>query len=199
MINLRWMLWVVFASTFALWPTQAKSAPHPSSLVQPSVPNDTTITNPQPRARIKKRRRKKGTVYLKIKVIYAHIRKKKYIDPKLKKDVPSLSKSFDFNAYKLLKTYKYRTKYRQAIIIPISYRFQIQISPHHYKSKQNRIAIRTTFLYRKRTASPGRPHSRFTQYGYIKLLLKNGSQVAFLGPSINYGRALITLHARHKP
>ena len=140
----QWMLWASLVSVVAICPTQAMSSPHPSSLVQPSVPQDTTLTEPKPRTRIKRKLLRKGSVYIKVKVIYAHVRKKKYIDPKLKRDVPSLSKSFDFNAYKLLKTYRYKTKYQQAVIIPISYRFQIQLSPQWFVKKRKRIKQNVT-------------------------------------------------------
>lgn len=178
--------------------SQAASTPtpNPSQFSPPSSPTDHTAHPIDLSTQIAYKKLRRHQVALQINLIYAHIRKKAFLDPKLKRDLPVLHGMYDFNAYQLLKRFRYRIDYQQAIIIPISYYFQVQVSPLKYEAKQNRILLQATFLYRKREKH--QLQARFTRYASTQISLRSGGQIAFLGPSLKYGRSLLTLRARNK-
>lgn len=180
-----------------LFAVRGESAPTPIHTSSPSSPADVQIYAADSATKIAKKKSKRPQVALQINLIYAHIRQKAFMDPKLKQDLPILHSMYDFNSYQLLNQFRYRLDYQQAIIIPISYVFQVQVSPLKYEPKQNWITLQATFLYRKREKH--RWQARFTRYASTQVSLRSGGQIAFLGPSIQHGRSLLTLRARNKP
>lgn len=191
------LLFVVMLFQVVLFSEQAIGVPTPIHANTPSSVAETTYDPGQGRYSHATNKAKRNQVALSINVIYAHVRNKAFMDPALKRDLPVLHGMYDFNAYRLLKQYRYRLDYQQAIIIPISYRFQVQLSPTQYVLQQKSIVFQVTFLYRKREKN--QLQARFTQYASLEVSLRSGSQIAFLGPSIDYGRSLITLRAKNKP
>lgn len=133
-------------------------------------------------------------VQLTVKLVYAYTQDKKSVDPDLQKDLPSLKRMFDFNVYRLLRTIRHSIPYKKALIVPINENYQVQLNPQHYHAQEQKIALRTTFLHRKR-ANKNNKIARFNAYASTHLRLQNGGKVAFLGPAYHYGRILLIVTA----
>ncbi len=139
-------------------------------------------------------RRVKQKVRLSIKLIYAHVRNKRYVDKRLKRDLPSLHQMFDFNAYQLLKKKTYQTTYQASIIVPISNGYRLKITPKKFNQKKQRILLQAIFMHRQKRK--GKKKLTFKQYASTQIKLPNKKKVAFLGPTYRYGRVLIILHVK---
>lgn len=178
-------------------PTSASALPQP-----PQKPMHKTIsTTKKPRLPRKLSQNKndhttRGKVRLTVKLVYAYTRARPSVDRRLQRDLPSLRKIYDFNTYRLVRILRHSVAYKQALIVPISSNYQVQLSPQHYNGKERKIAIQTTFLHRLRPKNARR--AKFSAYATASIRLQNGGKVAFLGPAYRYGRALLILRARRK-
>lgn len=135
------------------------------------------------------------TVSMRIKLVYAYTSEKKYVDPALRKDIPSLG-LYDFNSYKLLKKSTHQIEYKRNLQVKVNDRYTIELSPQAFNKRQSKIAIRATFLRRRPTT---RQKNRYVSYATTLFRLQNGGKVALMGPFHKEGRAMLILHAAHQP
>jgi hypothetical protein len=136
----------------------------------------------------------RGSVELRIKLVYAHKQTRKYTDPQLKRDIPELKHLYGFNSYKLLQFQLHKLSFGKSIVLRISQRYQVHLQPTLYNPRTEKISLRARFFYRRsnRTGTV----SRLSPYATTDIRLQNNNQVAFVGPSHKLGRALIILHAK---
>lgn len=132
-------------------------------------------------------------VQISLKFIYAHVRQKKYIDPRLNRDVPSLRKKFDFNAYRLIKSQNKAFSLASQASYQFSKKYQFSVKLLDVLKASDQIVLQATFSHRRKVKN------KWTYKAYVstKFKLRNHKMVAFLGPTYKNGRVLITLRASH--
>ncbi|MBK07681.1 MAG: hypothetical protein CL920_33405 [Deltaproteobacteria bacterium] len=187
---------VAFCAVSLIAPHASWAAPMPFLSSQKATSklqlrNKTLPRTKRPRKVARYRFRK---VRLNVKIVYAYTQDKRSVDRRLQRDLPSLRKLFDYNVYRLLRVVKHTIPFRRALIVPISARYQVQLSPKDFNKRTQKISIRATFLKRIRHRREERP--RFAAYASALIKLQNGGKVAFLGPSYQYGRILLILDAQ---
>ncbi len=82
---------------------------------------------------------KRGGAYLQIYLVYATIRSKRYVDPKLHSKLPSLNKFYRYNTYILLKKKGGYLPYNHSIALNISRKYRVNFKVLNYPPPRSRI------------------------------------------------------------